>query len=391
MSGGGTRHPFFIGLLIAATLAFGALLLGFWQPIFWASILGILFQPVQRWLEPHLAGRRSLAAALGVLLILFTVLVPAMFLGGALVNEAAGVYQRIQSGELDPGAVLTWIQSMLPQVNEWAAKLGVDLNELPSKLSAAAVRGSQFIASLALSTGQNVALFLVKFFIMLYLLFFVLRDGKRILEQLVYAMPLPDHQERRLFQKFAEVSRATIKGTMVVGVVQGFLGGLIFALLGIQGAVFWGVVMVIMSVLPAVGAAVVWLPTAIYLAAVGAWGKALVLALFGSVVIGLMDNLLRPVLVGRDTKMPDYLILLSTLGGLSLLGITGFVAGPVLAALFLTVWQMFAEESHPVTATADLAASDWQTPRHRQTGTVRPSSQRRLAKWFNGWYCCHFT
>lgn len=358
MTGGGTRHPFFIGLLIAATLAFGALLIGFWQPIFWAAILGILFQPVQRWLEPHLAGRSSLAAALGVLLILFTVLVPAMFLGGALVNEAAGVYLRIQSGELDPGAVLTWLQGMLPQVNEWAAKLGVDLNELPGKLTAAAVRGSQFIASLALTTGQNVAVFVVKFFIMLYLLFFVLRDGKKILEQLVFAMPLPDHQERRLFQKFAEVSRATIKGTLVVGALQGFLGGLIFAVLGIQGAVFWGVVMVIMSVLPAVGAAVVWLPAAIYLAATGDWGKAAVLVVFGSVVIGLMDNLLRPILVGRDTKMPDYLILLSTLGGLSLLGITGFVAGPVLAALFLTVWQMFAEESHPVTASADQTVAD---------------------------------
>jgi predicted PurR-regulated permease PerM len=355
----GTRHPFFIALLVAATAAFALLLLAFWQPIFWAATLGILFQPVQRALQSQLAGRRSLAAFLGVLLIFFTVLVPALFLAGALVNEAAGVFTRIQSGELDPGAVLRWLQGLLPQANEIAARFGVDLNELPSKLSAAAVRGSQFIASLALSTGQNVAVFFVKFFLMLYLLFFVLRDGKSILEASVHAMPLPDHLEESLFQKFAEVSRATVKGTLIVGGVQGFLGGLIFALLGLQGAVFWGVVMVILSVLPAVGAAVVWVPTAVYLAVVGLFGKALVLFLFGAIVIGLADNLLRPVLVGRDTRMPDYLIMLSTLGGLGLFGITGFVAGPVLAALFLTLWQMFATESAEIAGgeTADEAQS----------------------------------
>ena len=348
----GTRHAFFIALLVAATVAFTLLLLGFWQPIFWAATLGILFQPVQGWLQSRLAGRRSLAAFLGVVLIFCTVLVPALFLAGALVNEAAGVFTRIQSGELDPGAALRWLQGLLPQATEVAARFGIDLDELPSKLSAAAVRGSQFVASLALSTTQNVALFFVKFFLMLYLLFFVLRDGKSILQATIHAMPLPDHLEERLFQKFAEVSRATVKGTLIVGGIQGFLGGLIFALLGIQGAVFWGVVMVILSVLPAVGAAVIWLPTALYLAAVGLWSKALILFLFGSIVIGLADNLLRPILVGRDTRMPDYLIMLSTLGGLGLFGITGFVAGPVLAALFLTLWQMFAEES------AVLAGSD---------------------------------
>jgi predicted PurR-regulated permease PerM len=231
----GTRHPFFLGLLVISSIAFLALLLDFWQPIFWAATLGILFQPLQRWLESHLAGRRSLAAILGVVLIFFTVLVPALFLAGALVNEASGVFARIQSGEWDPGAVLRWFQGLVPQASELAARFGVDLNELQNKLSSAAVTGSQFIASLAFSAGQNVAVFVVKFFLMLYLLFFVLRDGQAILEHLVRAMPLPDHQERRLFAKFAEVTRATVRGTLVVGAVQGFLGGMIFGVLGIQG------------------------------------------------------------------------------------------------------------------------------------------------------------
>ena len=172
------------------------------------------------------------------------------------------------------------------------------------------------------------------FFLMLYLLFFILRDGNTIMQHVHRAMPLRDDQERQLFNKFAEVSRATVKGTLVIALVQGFLGGFIFALLGIQGAVFWGVVMAILSLLPAVGTGLVWGPTAIFLLATGDWGKGLILVTYGVLVIGLVDNLLRPILVGRDTKMPDYLVLFSTLGGLSLVGITGLVLGPVIAAVF---------------------------------------------------------
>jgi len=345
VTGAVPRHPFFIGLLVVASGAFLLLLLNFWQPIFWAAVIGILFRPVQRRVEGAVGGRETLAAVLTVVLIFCTVLVPAMLLASAVAAEAAGFYARVQSGELDLGAVVRWLQGLLPQAGDWAARVGIDLAELPAKLSALAVRGSQFVGSLALTAGQNVARFVVMFFLMLYLLFFVLRDGDRILQRVHAAVPLPDEQEARLFAKFAEVSRATIKGTLVVGAVQGFLGGLIFAILGIQGAVFWGVVMVLLSVLPAVGAGLVWLPAALLLLAGGDWVQGLILLAYGVLVIGLADNLLRPVLVGRDTQMPDYLILLSTLGGLTLVGITGFVLGPVIAALFLATWQMFEEDS----------------------------------------------
>lgn len=340
-----TRQPFFIGLLGAASIAFFVLLIGFWQPIFWAAVIGIIFRPVHTRIADRLNGRTSVAAVLTVILIFFTVLVPALLLASAVAAEAAGVYTRIQSGELDVGAVVRWVQSLLPQAGEWAARIGVDLNGLIDKLSAAAVKGSRFIASLALSAGQNLASFVVLFFLMLYLLFFVLRDGDLIVGHVHRAIPLPDEQERRLFNKFAEVARATVKGTLVVGLVQGFLGGLIFAVLGIQGAVFWGVVMAILSLLPAIGAGLVWGPAAIFLFVAGHWIKGLILFAFGVLVISLVDNLLRPVLVGRDTKMPDYLILFSTLGGLGLVGISGFVLGPVIAALFIAAWQMYEQES----------------------------------------------
>ena len=362
MSVSASRHPFFIGLLIAASIAFFALLLRFWQPIFWAAVIGILFRPVQTRLTSRLRGRASLAAVLTVVLIFFTVLVPAMLLASAVTVEAAGVYGRIQSGEIDLGALIRWLQNLVPQAGEWASRFGVNLNDLSQKLSSAAVKGSRFIASLALNAGQNVATFVVMFFLMLYLLFFVLRDGHVIMQHLHRAIPLQYDQERQLFSKFAEVSRATIKGTLAVALVQGFLGGLIFAILGIQGAVFWGVVMVILSILPAVGAGLVWGPVAIYLFVSGDWVNGPILLAYGVLVIGLVDNLLRPILVGRDTKMPDYLILFSTLGGLTLVGITGFVLGPVIAALFLVVWRMYEEEYTADTAVPGEAGATATTP-----------------------------
>ena len=179
---------------------------------------------------------------------------------------------------------------------------------------------------------------------MLYLLFFFLRDGRKLIDLIIQIFPLDDSQERFLLSKFAEVSRATIKGTLVVGMVQGTIGGITFAMLGIQSAVFWGVVMTLLSILPAIGSALVWLPAAVYLITNGMIAEGIILIAVGALVIGMVDNILRPILVGRDTKMPDYLILLSTLGGLAMIGISGFVLGPLIAAFFLAIWSMFAKQ-----------------------------------------------
>jgi predicted PurR-regulated permease PerM len=179
---------------------------------------------------------------------------------------------------------------------------------------------------------------------MLYILFFFLRDGGRLVAALIRALPLGDVRERELLVKFSEVTRATIKGTLVVGCVQGAIGGLLFWILGIPAPVFWGAVMAVFSVMPVVGPGIVWGPAAIILIAGGHIFKGIVLIAGGVVLIGLVDNVLRPLLVGRDTQMPDYLVLLATLGGLSVFGIAGFVIGPVIAAFFLVVWEMFAQE-----------------------------------------------
>ena len=195
-----------------------------------------------------------------------------------------------------------------------------------------------------LSIGQNIFSFTLNFFLTLYLAFFFLRDGEKIIETFIAVFPMKDETERTLINKISEVTLATIKGNFVVALVQGSLGGFIFFALGISGALIWGVVMVIASLLPAVGAALIWAPVAVYLLATGAILKGIILIVFGVGIIGLVDNFLRPQLVGRDTGLPDYIILLSTLGGLSLFGIDGFIVGPLIAALFIACWQIFSEK-----------------------------------------------
>ncbi len=182
---------------------------------------------------------------------------------------------------------------------------------------------------------------------MLYVLFFFLRDGDRITRALIRVIPMGDRRERRLIETIAQVSRATVKGTAVVASIQGALGGIMFALLGIQDAIFWGVVMAVLSLIPAFGATLVWVPAAIIMFATGAVWKGVVIVLGGTLVIGLIDNLLRPILVGAETRLPDYVVLLATLGGVSVFGLAGFIAGPLIAAVFFVVWEMFADEYGP--------------------------------------------
>ena len=338
------QNAAFIGLLTAVTLAFFGLLADFVQPIFWAATLAVLFNSPHVRILALVKNRASVAAFLTWLLIVITVLIPAWFIASAVVNEAGAFYTRVQSGEINPAGVLDWLRNTLPVLNDFFDRIGLSPQDIKEKLSAAAIQGSQFVGTLAITAGQNAVRFGVMFFLMVYVLYFFLRDGELLLDSLVHALPLGDERERELFAKFAEVSRATVKGTLIIGLVQGALGGIIFALLGIEGAVFWGSVMVIMSLLPVVGASLVWAPAALIMLANGAYTKAAVLLVFGVLVIGLVDNLLRPILVGRDTRMPDYLVLLSTLGGLTVFGASGFVIGPVIAALFLTLWVMFAKE-----------------------------------------------
>jgi predicted PurR-regulated permease PerM len=328
-------------LLVLVTLAFAWILWPFSGAILWATVLAIVFAPLYRRLArvvPH-----DLAALATVLIILALVILPLTLTAASVVEEATGLYQKIQSGDWDFGQVFQQVLDALPA---WARdgldRVGLtDLSAFKGRLSAALVTGSKFIAAQALDIGKGTAGFFVSLAVMLYLLFFFVRDGEALAKRITGAIPLRPEQQRALIGKSTTVVRAMFKGNIFIAAVQGALGGLIFWVLGIHAAVLWGVVMAFLSLLPAVGSAVIWLPVAAYLLATGSVWQGVVLILFGTFVMGLVDNFLRPILVSKDTQMPGYLVLISTLGGIAVFGLNGFVLGPVIAALFIAVWDIF--------------------------------------------------
>jgi predicted PurR-regulated permease PerM len=283
---------------------------------------------------------------------------PLLLVAAAVTTEAAPLYAQLDAGQLGVQELYARVVTWVPQLGRLLTRFGVDASKFQTQLSSAAVDVGQFIASRALAIGQDTVRVVVFFFLMLYLLFFFLRDGQSLLDGLVRALPLGDERERHLLDRFAQVSRATIKGTLVVGAVQGAIGGIAFAILGIGAPVLWGAVMALLSLVPIVGTALVWLPAAIMLLANGQVVAGIALILIGVFGIGMVDNLLRPVLVGRDTQMPNYVILLSTLGGLAGFGLAGIVIGPIIAAFFITVWQMAQQELEPETPTEPIALPD---------------------------------
>jgi predicted PurR-regulated permease PerM len=334
-------------LVIAVSLAFAWILWPFFSAVLWATVLAIVFAPLYRRILRSIGQHPNLAALATLLIIVALVILPLSLTATSLVQEATSLYDRIQTGELNLGTIFQQLRDALPGwVTNLLDRLGLtNLGAVQERLSDALKKGSQFIAAQALSIGQGAADFILGLLVMLYLLFFLLRDGRALSERIQDALPLPPKQERALFSKFTTVIRATIKGSVLVAALQGALGGVIFWLLGLHAPVLWGVVMGLLALLPAVGAAVIWVPAAIYLLAIGDVWQGVVLLIFGAFVIGLVDNILRPLLVGKDTKLPDYVVLISTLGGLATFGLNGFVLGPVIAAMFIASWDIFLESA----------------------------------------------
>jgi predicted PurR-regulated permease PerM len=333
-----------LALVGAATLLFAVILWPFFGALCWAVFIAIVFWPLNERFLRNSHGSPSMAAAASLTVVLLIVILPITIIIASIAQEASVLVAKLRSGEIQLGpyfqrfivALPVWAQNILERFG--LAELGL----LQQKLLDSLGSSGQAITSRAFLIGQITLDLVIGFFVMIYVMFFLFRDGVRLSQKLARAIPLRDEHKHRLLTKFATVVRATVKGNIVVAVVQGTLGGLAFWVLGVPGVMLWGAVMAVLSLLPAVGAALVWGPAALYFFFSGELVKGFGLTAWGVIVIGLVDNFLRPILVGRDTRIPDYLVLVATLGGLVVFGLNGFVIGPVIAAIFLVAWDMLA-------------------------------------------------
>lgn len=340
---GNFRTAFVLLLVLGVSALFVAVIWPFLQPLLLAAIFSGLFQPLYRWLTRLLRGRRSFAAILTLIILFVLVAGPVSAFVGVVVRQAIGISdQALPWLQQHFGAATSfnahdWLVQRFPTLGDYVPEQ-TQIVESAGRLAKAA---GGFLVAAATQFTAGTASFLLNLFIMLYAMFFFLRDGGKILAKIFYYTPLRQEDEARVRERLTSVTRATIKGTLIIGAIQGALAGIGFWVAGIQGSAFWGTLMAVLSVVPGIGAALVWVPAVIYLFITGETLTALLLLVWCAAVVGTVDNILRPSLVGKDAKMPDLLILVGTLGGLFLFGPIGFIIGPLVCGLFLTVWDIY--------------------------------------------------
>lgn len=327
-------------LALGTTVLFIWIIWDFLLALLMAAILSGMFHPLYRRIARRIGYRRGWAALITVSGVLLVLIVP---FGIFLIMVADQVIQlsKIARPWVEANASrfgqLDRLFDRLPQLRvlrPYRDQIMPKLGELASEFGSLSV---QFVTEAARQT----ATFILMLFVALYAMYFFLKDGKAVLDKMLYYVPLPPEYETRMLDRFMSVSRATIKGTIIIGSIQGALGGVAFAFAGISGAAVWGTMMAVLSAIPGLGHALVWIPVTVYLAATSQWSAAIGLLAWCAGVVGSVDNFLRPWLVGKDTELPDIVILVSTLGGLVLFGPLGFIVGPIVAALFVTVWELY--------------------------------------------------
>ncbi|MBN9789480.1 AI-2E family transporter [Pseudonocardia sp. TMWB2A] len=329
-------------LLAVVSIAFIWISWPFYPAILWAVIVAIVAMPSYRKLVYDKPRRRTLYALLFTIGILAIIILPAIGIMGILVDHAVDIVTSVQRGEIDIQAIGNSINDAMPG---WFKGIlqrnGMGTIEESLQSASTMIAGSfQTLAGRLVSFGSNALGMFLQISVMLYLVFFFLRDGDRLMAQLRRAVPLADKHKSQISDKFMGMARATIKGSLIVAIVQGVLGGVIFWALGIQAALLWGVLMGVFSLIPAVGTGIIWLPVSIYLLATGSYTEGIILLVAGFGVISMVDNVLRPMLVGKDTGLPDWLLLVTTLGGISLFGFNGVLIGPLVAAVFVAAWNI---------------------------------------------------
>ncbi len=331
-----------LGLVIFISVLFYKMIRGMAMALLMAAILAGLLNPMYQRLRCRFGGRQSLAAVVTEVLLLLFIVLPLGGLAGLVTAQAIKV----------GNSVTPWIRENLTQPDHLTRRLEalpfydriapyredilVKAGELASTVS------TWLVNALSHATVGTVQFFFL-FFVMLYSLFFFLSHGPKVIERILWYLPLEDREERMMLDKFLSVTRATIKGTGLIGLLQGLLGGLALWVVGVDAWAFWAAIMAVLSVIPGLGTGLVWIPAVVWLSMDGRWGPAIAMTAYFVLVVGMVDNFIRPRVVGRDTKMPELLVFLSTLGGLSLFGALGFIIGPIIGALFVTVWEIYGE------------------------------------------------
>jgi len=347
-------------LLAIITVVFFSMIKAFLMAVLLAGIFSSLAQPLYRRLLARFGQRAPVASICTLLLIVLVIILPLGLMLGIVTGEAIKVGNSVTPWVQDklahPDQVMVWLQNLpfYDRVSPYQDDILTKAGEMVGLFS------RFLINSLSAATTGTVH-FLFMLMIMLYSMYFFLIDGNKLVDLMLYYLPLEDHEERRLLEKFSSVTRATLKGTAAIGALQGSLAGIAFAVVGVPSAVFWAAIMVVLSIIPGIGTALVWLPAAVILIAGGHLAKGLFLAVFCGLVVGSVDNFLRPRMVGKDTELPDLLILLSTMGGILMFGALGLIIGPIVAALFVTVWEIYGvvfQDLLPPGRQPELAAPD---------------------------------
>ena len=323
-------------LLTLITILFVSLIFNFAAPILWSIVVSIIFYPLYEKLL-LMTNKKSLSSMLSLILISLLVIMPSIAVLGLIGNELINFINSSENYSFEQYFQMIPNESAINQLIAWS---GLSINDLIEKADDFLISASKMLYQSVSTISTNVINFFVSLFIFVYLTFFFLRDGEKILQHCMDAFPMKNEDESYLLDQFQKTTRATIKGTVMVALAQGFLGYLTLRLIGINGALIWGAVMALLSIVPAVGTVLVWLPIALVLFLNGEIMDASLLIFSGVFIIGMIDNLLRPILIGKETKMPDYLILLTTIGGISIFGITGFIVGPIIASLFISIWSL---------------------------------------------------
>ena len=338
-------HAFMLVLLILLLAIFLYTVRMFVIPVIIAAVFAGLFHPFYRWFAKILRGKTGLASLITCILLLACLMLPVYFIANTVAREAFDLYSYAEdkvSDIIEEGeeGLIGKVKRMMPE----RLVSSMERIDWQKSLAEIAKTSGSLIASIINKTTKSTFNLVMNLFIVLFTMFYFFQDGENIIRRLKYLSPLGDKYEDQLLERFASVTRATVKGALLLGLIQGSLGALVLWIFGVPTVVLWGVIMVIMSVIPLVGSWVVMYPAGIYKIIIGDIWQGIFIILFTAVVIGNLDNLLRPRLVGRDAKMHDLLIFFSTLGGISVFGVMGFILGPVITALLLTLLDIYSTE-----------------------------------------------